>query len=184
MHFKAAAVLTVMLCASVAATASDQQAITKGKTSSVSATVIAIDSTARTITLRDSSGLEDTYSVGPEVQRFNEIKVGDTVKTTYYESTVAQIRKPGSTPAAAGTSGTVTPGTGALPSGTMALQDKMTVTVKSIDTDAPSITVTTADGRTVTRRVEDKKNLEGVKAGDQIDITTTKAVLISIERAQ
>jgi hypothetical protein len=31
--------------------------------------------------------------------------------------------------------------------------------------------VTTPDGRTVTRRVEEKKNLEGVNAGDKIDVT-------------
>ena len=184
MSIKAAAVLTVVVCVSVAATASGQQAITKGKTSSVTATVVAIDSTARTITLRDSSGLEDIYSVGSEVQRFNEIKVGDSVKTTYIESTVVQIHKPGTTPAPTGTTGAVTRGTGALPSGTMAVQEKMTVTVKAIDSNAPSITVTTADGRTVTRIVEDKKNLDGVKVGDQIDITTTRAVLMSIERAQ
>ena len=48
----------------------------------------------------------------------------------------------------------------------------------------PSITVTTPDGRTVTRKVEDKKNLEGVNVGDMIDVTYTRAVLLSIERAQ
>jgi len=48
----------------------------------------------------------------------------------------------------------------------------------------PSITVTTDDGRTVSRKVEDKKNIEGVKAGDKIDITYTQALLTSIETAK
>ncbi len=184
MIIKTAAVLTVAMCVSLAAAESGQPAITKGKTMSSTATILAIDSTARMITLRDSSGLEDVYTVGPEVQRFNELKVGDSVKTTYYESTVLQIRKAGSTPGPTGTSGGVTPGTGALPSGTMGVQEKMTVTVKSIDPSMPSITVTTPDGRTVTRKVEDKKNLEGVAVGDMIDVTYTRAVLLSIDRAQ
>ena len=47
----------------------------------------------------------------------------------------------------------------------------------------PSITVTTPDGRTVTRKVEEK-NLEGVNVGDMIDVTYTRAVLLSIDRAQ
>jgi hypothetical protein len=45
----------------------------------------------------------------------------------------------------------------------------------------PSITIKTADGRTVTRKIENKKNIEGVKAGDKIDITFTQAALIAIE---
>ena len=45
------------------------------------------------------------------------------------------------------------------------------------------ITVKTADGRTVTRKIENKKNIEGVKAGDKIDITFTQAALIAIEPA-
>ena len=46
------------------------------------------------------------------------------------------------------------------------------------------ITVTTPDSRTVTRKVENKKNLEGVKVGDQIDITYTRSLLTAIERAK
>jgi hypothetical protein len=187
MIIKTAAVLTVAMCVSLAAAESGQPAITKGTSMSSTATILAIDSTARMITLRDSSGLEDVYTVGPEVQRFNELKVGDSVKTTYYESTVLQIRKAGATPGPTGTTGAtgaVTSGTGALPSGTLSVQEKMTVTVKSIDSNMPSITVTTPDGRTVTRKVEDKKNLEGVNVGDMIDVTYTRAVLLSIERAQ
>ena len=184
MSINTAAVLTMALCVSSAAVASGQQPITKGKTVSSTATIQAIDSTARTITLRDPKGQEDTYSAGPSIQRFDELKVGDTVRTTYIESTVLQIRKAGEAPGPTSTSGAVTPGTGALPAGTMGLQEKMTVTVKSIDPDFESITVTTPDGRTVTRKVEEKKNLEGVKVGDQIDITYTRAVLMSVERGK
>ena len=183
MSIRPAVVLTLALSVSIVAAASaQQQSISKGKTISSTATIQAIDSTARTITLRDDKGQEDTYSLGPSVKRFDEFKVGDSVKTTYIESTVFQIRKPGEAPRPTSTSGAVTPGTGALPAGTIAIQQKMTVTVKSIDPNLPSITVTTPDGRTVTRSVEDKKNLEGVKAGDMIDITYTQAVLMSIER--
>ena len=60
----------------------------------------------------------------------------------------------------------------------------MTVPVKAIDQDLPSITVTTPDGRTVTRKVDDKKNLAGVSVGDLVDITYTRAVLMSVERAK
>lgn len=184
MSIKTAAALTMALCVSTAALASGQEPITKGKTVSATETIQAIDTAARTITLRDQNGQEDIYTVGPAVKRFDEFKVGDSVKTTYIESVVLQVRPAGSTPGTTSTTGAVTPGGGALPSATVGVQDKMTVTVKSINPDLPSITVTTPDGRTVTRMVEDKKNLENVKVGDQIDITYTRAVLMSIERAE
>ncbi len=71
-----------------------------------------------------------------------------------------------------------------MPAATLAVQDKRTVTVKAIDTAAPSVTVTTSDGRTVTRKVEDVNNLKGLKVGDVIDITYTRALITSIERSK
>lgn len=179
---KTAAVLATALCLAGAGVAAQQP--TKSKSINGTATIQAIDSTARTITLRDATGQEDTYSVGPQIKRFDELKVGDTVKMTYYEAVVLRVLKPGEKPGAASTDAAVTRGTGSLPAGTMGVQDKMTVAVKAIDPAVPSITVTTPDGRTVTRKVEDKKNIEGLKAGDQIEITYTRAFLTSIERGK
>jgi hypothetical protein len=58
----------------------------------------------------------------------------------------------------------------------------MTVTVKSVDTAAGSITVTTEGGRTISRKVDDPSRLNGVKAGDRIDIVYTEALLATVER--
>ena len=184
MNTKTAAVLTMALCLMSAAALSGQEPITKAQSVSATATIQAIDSTARAITLRSESGDEDAYKVGPAVERFNELKVGDTVKMTYTESLVFQIRKSGEKPGAATMDASVNRGEGALPSGTIGVQEKMTVTIKAIDPDVPSITVTTPDNRTVTRKVDDKKNLEGVQVGDLIDITYTRALVTSIERQQ
>ena len=184
MNTKTAAGLTVALFVAGATGASGQAPITKFSSTSATATIQAIDTTTRTLTLRDQSGQEDKYSVSPDVKRFDELKVGDTVKMTYYESIVLQVRKAGEKPGPTSTDAAATAGTGALPSKTTAVQEKMTVTVKAIDPTLPSVTVTTPDGRTVTRKVENKKNLEGVNVGDLVDITYTRAVLTSIERSQ
>ena len=176
------AILTAALYLTSATIVIGQQPINKMlKSSTSTATIQAIDSTARTVVLRDEKGEEDTYSVGPEITRFDELKVGDKVKTTYYESVVLQIRKPGQ-PDPGSVAVATTGGTGALPSGTVAAQEKMTVTVKAIDPNVPSITVTTPDGRTVTRKVDDKSHLTGVAVGDLVDITYTRAILMSVER--
>ena len=174
-----------LACGVAATTAVMQTPVTKTVSVTERATIQAIDATARSVTLRDEKGMEDTFTVGPEVKRFNEFKVGDVVKMTYYESYVLLVRKPGDpAPTKDVTDAALTRAKGALPAGTLAVQDKRTVTVKSIDQAVPSITVTTSDGRTVTRKVEDKKNLTGVKVGDVIDITYTRALIASLERAK
>ena len=166
--------------------ASGQEPVTKTKSISATATIQAIDTTKRTITLRDDAGIEDTYAVSAEVKRFNELKVGDQVKMTYYEAIVLQVRKPGDTSGTVGTAtdAAISRSKGALPGATIAVQDKITVTVKAIDAAVPSVTVTTSDGRTVTRKIEDQKYLENLKPGDVVDITYTRALLTHVEPAK
>lgn len=170
-----------IFCVAGLALAQSQEPITKANVVKVSATIQGIDQTTRTITLRDDKGTEDTFVVGDTVQRFNELKVGQKVNITYYESIVFQVLKPGEPGSGTSFEAALNRAKSALPAGTVAVQDKATVTVKAVDPAVPSITVVTADGRTVTRKIENKKNIEGVKAGDQIDITYTQAVVVSAE---
>ena len=155
-----------------------QPAVTKSNTVRGTATIQAIETSTRAITLKTKDG-EETFLAGPEMTRFNELKVGDTIDFTYIESVVLQVRKPGETPTATSGDAAVTRSTG-RPGGTLGTQVNTTVTVKALDPSVPSITVTTQDGRTVTRKIEDKKNLEGVKVGDRISITYTEALLVSV----
>ena len=176
------------LCVSVlaaAAAAAQSKTVTKaGEKITVVATIQQIDSTKRRITFRNEDGTEDTMVAGPEFKRFNELKVGDKVNLTYYASTVYQVRRPGTKGPDTGVSAAATPAGRALPGGTISAQSVQTVTVKSIDPAVPSITVTTSDGRTVTRKVDKKEYLDGVKIGDKIDITYTESVLAMVERAK
>jgi Cu/Ag efflux protein CusF len=174
-----------LACALTATTAVMQTPVSRGTSVTERATITAIDTTARTVTLKDEKGMEDTFTVGPEVTRFNELKVGDVVRMTYYESLVLHVRKPGDpAPTKDVTDAALTRAKTKLPAATLAVQDKGSVTVKAIDPAVPSVTVTTSDGRTVTRMVEDKKNLTGLKVGDIIDITYTRALITTIERAK
>jgi Cu/Ag efflux protein CusF len=161
-----------------------QTPVTKTQTVSATATIQAIDSTSRTITLRSDKGEEDTFQAGPELKRFNELKVGDKVKATYWESVVMQVLPPGAAAPAGSTSAAVTPGKGKSPAATAAVQQTTTVTVKAIDPKVPSVTVTTEDGRTVTRKIEDPNNVAKLKVGDKVSITYTQALLVTVEPAK
>ena len=171
-----------MLIATLASTA-QAQTLTREGTVTATATITAIDSATRSLTLRNDKGEEDTFTAGPEVTRFNQLKVGDKIRLTYHESLVLQLRKPGA--ASNSTGDTVAAGrTQAVPGGAVASQQTRTVTVKAVDPKVPSITVTTADGHTMTRKVQDKKNIENVAVGDRIDVTYTQAVVLNAEPAK
>jgi Cu/Ag efflux protein CusF len=154
--------------------------VTIEQTQTGTATIVAIDQAARSITLRYQNGDEDTFTIGPEVKRFDQLKKGDTIRATYTESVVFEVRQPGAAaPAAAGAVAA-----GRLkdtPGGVIGAVQTATVTVKEVDAAAGSITVTTADGHTMRRVVRNKQNLDSVKVGDKIDITYAQAVLLNAE---
>jgi hypothetical protein len=176
--------LAAIVCLAAPALVLAQEPVSKTNVIKSSSTIQAIDTTSRTITLRDEKGNEDTFAVGEGVQRFNELKVGQRVNVTYYESLVLQLVKPGEKGGGESLEAALNRAKGALPAGSIATQEKATVTVKAVDMAIPSITVTTPDGRTVTRKIEQKKYLEGVKPGDKIDITMTRAFVTSVENAK
>jgi hypothetical protein len=171
-----------LMTAAPAQTQSDKT-VTKQNKVTLSVTITAIDQATRSLTLRADTGDEDTFTVGPEVTRFNQLKVGDKINATYYESVVFQLRKPG---AASSPSADVVAGgrVKEVPGGAVGTQQTRTVTVKSVDPKAGTITVVAQDGHTMTRKVGDAKNLEGVSPGDRIDITYTQALLVAADSAK
>ena len=168
--------------ASAAVSVSAQKPVTQGAAVTESFTITAIDYKSRMITLQDAKGETDTMIAGPEVKRFDALKVGDKVNFRYYESVVYSIQKPGAgKPASTDATGGLTRTPGAKPGGTLSQQMTATVTVNAIDPKIPSVTITAADGAKMSFKVENPKNLEGVKVGDKVDITYTQALVISVE---
>ncbi len=178
-----AAVLVVACGVVLAAQAGTSQTVTKINQVKATVTIEAINAKGREVTLKNEKGEVETFTVGPDMKRFDELKVGDKVNATYYESYVFELRKPGEASNKAEEQGVVARIKGELPAAAVAKQHKTTVTVKAIDMDAASITVAGTDGKTVTHKVEDKARLAGVKVGDRIDITYTEALLLAIERS-
>jgi hypothetical protein len=174
--------LGAVLAVVVPITVGAQTVSTTKKSVTETATIQSIDQTARTVTLKKKDGTTQTVDAGPEVKRFDELKVGDVVTARYYESVIYQVAKPGTSQAPTPSDQRAkTPGSGERPGGTIAQQKIDSVTVTAVDPATPSITVRTSDGHVQTYKVNDAKHLEGVAAGDRIDITYTKAMLIHVE---
>ena len=159
------------------------QTVTRQDQVTQTATITAIDKGSRSITLQAANGDRKTFAVGPAVKRFDQLKVGDVIRATYYDSLVLQLRKPG-TAAAPSISTSVAERLKDRPGGVVAMQETTAVTVKAVDTNAPSLTVVTAAGLTETWQIADRKNLEGVAPGDRIEMTYTKGVVVAAEPAQ
>ena len=171
-------VVVVLLAATNGAA---QKPVSQGVVNSKSFVIDFIDYPSRLITLRDSDGNVDIMLCGPEIQRFNELKVGDKVTFRYHESVVFSIRRPGdkTPPPADGTGIVRTPGQ--KPGATMSNQMTARVTVEAIDMKVPSITVRAEDGRKMSFKVENAKNLAGVNVGDRVEVTYTQALAISVK---
>ena len=91
--FAFAALLATVPLVTFAAPQSPQgKSVTKQNQMTATATIKAIDPAKRTVTLRSDNGDEDTFTVGPDVTRFDQLKVGDTIRATYLESLVFQVR--------------------------------------------------------------------------------------------
>jgi Cu/Ag efflux protein CusF len=159
-----------------------QQPVVHEKEVVVKATIEAIDKDTRMITLKDKEGKTEILFAGPEVRRFEELKIGDVVTFHTTESVAYRIRKPGeSAPPSAKDDAAIVRGAGAKPSGTKTEQETKVVTVKEVDPKTQGVTIQTEDGRTMSFKVEDKNILKGLKAGDRVVISYTTATVISVE---
>ena len=124
-----------------------------------------------------------TTVAGPDIKRFAELKVGDTVNARYYENVVVRVKQPGESDVVSSAKGT-TGSEQVLPGGTRAKQVTITATITAIDPAAPSITFTGPNGWKYTSKVQDTEALAKVKVGDKVDIVWTEAMLVSVERGK
>jgi hypothetical protein len=171
----AAAVLVSMGRAAMA-----QSKTVFSETKTQTATVEAIEAASRTITLLKPDGTFVTTVAGPEIKRFDEIKVGDKVTARYIDNVVVRLKRPGEPDVVSGGTAT-TPAEQALPGGTKAKQRTIAATIAAIDPNVPSITFTGPNGWKYTSRVGDASALAKVKVGDKADIVWTEAVLVSVD---
>ena len=175
-------VSVMMTIAIVVATisASAQTKTIPGEAETITATVEAIDAATRTLTVKGPKGYLVPITVPKSMERFSEIKVGDTITARYYDNIVLRL-KPAGEPAVDTTSDAVTKGSGASPAGTAATQRTITAAIVAIDNSVPSITFKGEKVNwTYSSRVADKAALAKVKVGDRVDITWTEALTVSV----
>ena len=173
----------VICCVVFAGVAGAQSKVIPGQSETVNATVESVDHATRTVTLKLADGTYESIVAPASVERFDAIKVGDTLTARYYDNIVVRVKRPGEKDVdTAKEALTKTPG--ASPGATAATQRTITATITAIDMTVPSITLVGPNNWKYSSRVEDVNALKTVKVGDKLDITWTEALLIGFTHAK
>ncbi len=155
------------------------------QTREVSATVAAVDLPRREVTLKGPQGTLFTVEAGEEVRNLPQVEVGDRVVVRFYEAIAAQLAKPGQQ--ASASAGVMRAPVGAKPGAGVARQVTETVRIDALDPATHTVSFTDPQGHSQTITVRDPKMqdfLKTLKVGDQVAITYTEAVAISVEPAR
>jgi hypothetical protein len=153
----------------------------------ITASVEAIDQANREITLKGPLGNSVTFTVDQRVKRLNEIKVGDHIRADYYVSFAAELRKPTAeekkTPfVMLDAAGKAPPGTSPAAGGLRRF--KVVTTIEGLDRPTQTITVKGPRGNYLTARVADPSKLTQMRIGENIVVTYTEALAISLEKSE
>jgi Cu/Ag efflux protein CusF len=138
-----------------------------------------IDVFSRSLVVKTAEGLANSVYVGPELKIFDELRAGDSVTVRITESVVVALRPNARTTvvedqtAAAKKAGTAAD---------VLQQLKATVTVENVDAATGMITYKGADNRSVMRMVSNRSLIDGLKRGDIIEITYTRARAIELTK--
>ena len=184
------AALTFTSCSSTpkgetTTTATYQQGVPGGvvvDTFKSTATVTAIDTANRKVTLADADGKKTTYKAGPEVINFDQIQVGDRLKITAARELLVYLGGQGAPTGASAAELVALAPKGAKPGGFMANTVQLTAQVKAIDVKKHKATLQFPDGSTKTYPVRPDVDLTQRKVGEEVVLRTTEALAILVEK--
>jgi hypothetical protein len=151
----------------------------------VSAQVVSVDKKTRTVGLKGPKGHVVEVVAGDEVRNFDQIKVGDFVMVRMMQSLALELQKVKSN--ASGikvTEGAVKSEPGQQPAAGAAREITAIAKVTAVNPKEKTMTLRGPRGNDVTLNVENPEHFKVVKVGDEVLVTYTEAVAVSVEPAQ
>lgn len=170
------AMVAMLAFAGETPTQNEEQSVT------VEATVTSIDQQTRMVTLQTDDGSVMAIKAGPQVKRLDEIKKGDGVELTYYESLAMNIvpASEAGQPAAAEMDAAGRAPDSESPAGAAGRRIDAIVEITGINKADQTVDVKGPQGNVVTVRARHPENLDKIKVGDRVHIVYTQAVAIAI----
>jgi Cu/Ag efflux protein CusF len=148
---------------------------TSVRESTITATITRIEP-GRVVTLKTDKAYQ-TVAVPEDLKEFDNLKVGDVATVRYTESVIVAVLRPGAKPTAAQD----TTAEAQQANKDVIQQVKRTVTIEAIDPQGMFVNYRTEENVRALHAVRDKSLLEGLKVGDRVEITMTRARAVSIE---
>ena len=154
------------------------------RTVEISAQVVAIDKATRTVTLKGRKGEAVDVVASDEVRNFDQIKLGDFVVARYAQALSLELKKTkGDSSAVTLREGAGKAQPGERPAVAGARQVTALADVVVVDPKASTITLRGPRGNIVTLDVQNPDQFKVVKQGDQVEVTYTEALALSVEPA-
>jgi hypothetical protein len=181
------AVLAAAPLAGVALADETQPSAQSGQLITGSAKVEKVDKAKRELVLKGQDGREFTVDVPQSVTRLDNVKPGDTVHLSFYESVAVTLAKPGEAPVGESTQTFKERSAGKLPSGMTGQQVTTTAKITKIDLAKNEIAIEGPQGKKNTIQVRDPQNqaaLKKLKVGDEIQTTYTEALATRVTPTQ
>jgi hypothetical protein len=148
----------------------------------ISAQVVSLDKKNRTIGLKGPKGRVQELVVSDEVKNFDQIKVGDFVMVRFMQSLGLELQKAKSGATGISVSeGAIKAQPGQRPAVGAAREITAIAKVTAVDPKASTISMVGPRGNVVTFPVENKDHFKVVKVGDEVLVTYTEAVAVSVE---
>jgi hypothetical protein len=151
------------------------------QTVTLSARVVGIDRADRIVTLK-AEGKTVDVACGDEVKNFAQIKLGDQVTAKYVESLYLELKKSNG-----GIRESVETETGARaklgerPAGMAVRELVILADVTAVDPEKKTVTLKGPKGNYETLPVRNPDQFKVVKKGDQVEVTYTQAMAISVD---
>lgn len=152
------------------------------ETVTLTAKVVGVNPSNRIVTLAEPDGKLVDIVAGDEVRDFNQIKVGDSVTATFYQSVALYLGAPGTKPEIAATESMTSAEKDDKPSAMAVGTIDVSAVVMGLDKPKRLVTLQTPEGKLVTSKVDPSVDtFDSVKVGDTIHARITRAVAISVE---
>jgi len=159
----------------------DKPSFHASKTSTVTSKVKSVDQKTRMVTVVSDSGEELTFKADARVKNLAQVKAGDVVTATVTESLSARVLKPGeSVPVASEGSTLASAPLGAKPAAYAAKEAYIVATVVAIDKENMIVTLKNAKGETFPVKGREKKNVDKLAVGDNVEIHATQSMAVEV----
>lgn len=154
------------------------------ETTVVTAEVLAINHETREVTLRRTDGETMTLVAGEEARNLGQVSVGDIVTAEFMESISIEVfAGDGSEPGAGEMVAAERSELGEMPAGAIVDSVVVLAIVEAIDLENNTFKLKFPSGEIKQYTAYDPENLKKSEVGDNVVITFTEAVALSVEKA-